>query len=505
MMSNERSAEPAGQADLRERPPGGWWSFHRLDIAIGVCALAWFIYMTASVWSSESLTAGDDAFISFQYARNLARGLGLVFNSGERIWGFTSPLQTILLGLLTSAGFDTVRAAFVTGFLWTSLAAVLLYVVAVQLLPSVLALGLALYFLHSRHGPYTLESNLLVAAQLAFVLAIIHDKGRTASILGALSCLARPDSVLLVVPLLLVNREARKAKALVWFVAVGALWEGFALLYYGAVMPNSYHAKVGLTPFWPFLENAIRYVTEFTFAPELGFTATSTRWQQGLVAVLGVLALANREVRRRLPIAYCLVLYPWVLVLAYSYIGSYGGHNWEFYSARYFLGVAAVVGLLSLGQEIGTRLTLPRMAQGAALLVLTLVLVNGVLRTRDRAAEFRIKNTSYWSGARHDTYRNIADWANQNIPQGSTVAISEVGTFAYYTDFHIIDVSGIVTRGYAPGERMKHDKFLLRFEPTYAVLYGDVREVRLSPSLNYHRIAYFPETGFTHFSLMMRR
>src|SRR5262249_45460163 len=143
MMSNERSAEPAGQADLRERPPGGWWSFHRLDIAIGVRALPWFIYSTARVWSSESPTAGDDAFISFQYARNLARGLGLVFNSGERIWGFTSPLQTILLGLLTSAGFDTVRAAFVTGFLWTSLAAVLLYVVAVDLLPRVLALGLA--------------------------------------------------------------------------------------------------------------------------------------------------------------------------------------------------------------------------------------------------------------------------------------------------------------------------------------------------------------------------
>jgi hypothetical protein len=35
---------------------------------------------------------------------------------------------------------------------------------------------------------------------------------------------------------------------------------------YGALLPNSFHAKVGLTPFWPFLMNALRYMTEFFFA-----------------------------------------------------------------------------------------------------------------------------------------------------------------------------------------------------------------------------------------------
>lgn len=474
---------------------------------MGVCALAWFAYMTASAWSGE-LIAGDDAFISFQYARNLARGFGLVFNTGERIWGFTSPLQTVILGALTSAGFETVRAGFVTGFLWAALATVLVYGLAVQLLPRTLALGLALYLLLdvSRHGSYTLESNLLVATQLAFLLAIIHGQGRTANILGALSCLVRPDSLLLVVPLLLANREARKPKALAWFVAVGTLWEGFALLYYGALLPNSLHAKVGLTPFWPFFKNALRYVTEFTFAKQLGFAAEPERWQRILVLGLGMLALVNREVRRRLPVAYCLVLYPWLLVLAYSYIGSYSGHNWEFYSARYFLGVAAAVGLLSLGQVAAARLRLPRRAEeGAVLLVLAFALVNGALRTREQAEGYRIKNTDYWLGPRYETYRNVANWVNQNVPRGSTFAISEVGTVAYYTNLHIIDVSGIVTRGYAPGERMKHDKFLLRFKPAYALLYGPVREVVLSPSLSYQRIAYFPDTGFNDFSLMMRQ
>ena len=36
----------------------------------------------------------DDAFISFRYARNIADGLGPVFNPGERVEGASNPLWT---------------------------------------------------------------------------------------------------------------------------------------------------------------------------------------------------------------------------------------------------------------------------------------------------------------------------------------------------------------------------------------------------------------------------
>src|SRR5688500_10686764 len=32
----------------------------------------------------------DDSYISYRYARNFARGLGLVYNEGERIEGYTN-------------------------------------------------------------------------------------------------------------------------------------------------------------------------------------------------------------------------------------------------------------------------------------------------------------------------------------------------------------------------------------------------------------------------------
>src|SRR5215211_7315006 len=40
----------------------------------------------------------DDAFITFRYARNLAEGLGLVYNAGEWVLGTTAPLWAIILG-----------------------------------------------------------------------------------------------------------------------------------------------------------------------------------------------------------------------------------------------------------------------------------------------------------------------------------------------------------------------------------------------------------------------
>ena len=46
--------------------------------------------------------ASEDAYIAFRYARSLAEGAGLVYNPGERVMGFTSPLWTVwcALGIL---------------------------------------------------------------------------------------------------------------------------------------------------------------------------------------------------------------------------------------------------------------------------------------------------------------------------------------------------------------------------------------------------------------------
>ena len=63
-------------------------------------ALAIVAAVGGSVWLWFALStriALEDAFITFRYARNIAQGLGFVYNPGERVLGTTTPLQTLLL------------------------------------------------------------------------------------------------------------------------------------------------------------------------------------------------------------------------------------------------------------------------------------------------------------------------------------------------------------------------------------------------------------------------
>src|SRR5262249_12296764 len=45
----------------------------------------------------------EDYFITFRFSQNLVHGKGLVFNEGERVHGFTSPLGVLLPALFYAA------------------------------------------------------------------------------------------------------------------------------------------------------------------------------------------------------------------------------------------------------------------------------------------------------------------------------------------------------------------------------------------------------------------
>src|SRR4030042_1361768 len=57
----------------------------------------------------------DDAYISFRYAENAAKGYGLVFNPGERVEGYTNFLWVILLAGFYWIGANTLLAAKAIG------------------------------------------------------------------------------------------------------------------------------------------------------------------------------------------------------------------------------------------------------------------------------------------------------------------------------------------------------------------------------------------------------
>ncbi|MGO9603197.1 MAG: hypothetical protein ACLQAT_07330 [Candidatus Binataceae bacterium] len=92
--------------------------------------LVWLVLKTSNeIVGSRYFILGDDEMISMRYARNLASGVGLVWNKGVYIQGFTSFAWTLIMTLvhllpvpdrlsslpmqLTSVGFDLLTASYI--------------------------------------------------------------------------------------------------------------------------------------------------------------------------------------------------------------------------------------------------------------------------------------------------------------------------------------------------------------------------------------------------------
>src|SRR5215217_9297644 len=86
-----------------------------VTVGIGTCFVAWaslFIYRSSSVGidGRRYFCLFDDAMISMRYAWNFSHGMGLVWNVGERIQGYTNLLMTLIMSIATLV-FDKSIAA----------------------------------------------------------------------------------------------------------------------------------------------------------------------------------------------------------------------------------------------------------------------------------------------------------------------------------------------------------------------------------------------------------
>ena len=186
--------------------------------------------------------AAEDAYITFRYARNFANGHGLVFNPGERVMGFTSPLWTLWMSLGFLIRMDSV--------LWSRLAAigadvVTLVLVAAALRRTVSRASAWCFALFFAGWPYFaamatsgMENNLML---MLMALSAVLVERRHPAAPGALAALAysRPEGVVAAAILAL---GARRRDALVAAAITAAAYLPL-LLYYGSVIPQSVFAK----------------------------------------------------------------------------------------------------------------------------------------------------------------------------------------------------------------------------------------------------------------------
>jgi arabinofuranosyltransferase len=199
----------------------------------------------------------DDAFVTLRTLDNAFHGLGLRFNPIERVQAYTHPLWLAVLAGPYALSGDAWRAPMITGMVVTALAiAVAVFGVARSWWGA--AVGLALLAASKGFVDYATSGleNPLVHLWLALLAWTALRPGvprvRAAVLLLGFLGLTRPDAVLLGAPLagaavIAAWRAGLRRDLLTAPVALApvALWLTFALVYYGDVVPNPAHAKLG--------------------------------------------------------------------------------------------------------------------------------------------------------------------------------------------------------------------------------------------------------------------
>ena len=214
----------------------------------------------------------DDAYISFRYARNLANGLGLVWNAGEYVEGYTNFLWTLLLTPSFLLHVDVV--------IWSWALSIACFAAVLWLLcqwPGAdayvrfAAAGLVVSnFSLTSYATGGLETQLVTVGVVSSAWFLALRRPIPAAIAAAAAVMARMDAVLLLAPFWLAavflpgtcgGRTRRGRTFLAGLLLVGGpvcAWLLWRHAYYGAWVPNTFLVKGGASPL-----RGLIYVTLF--------------------------------------------------------------------------------------------------------------------------------------------------------------------------------------------------------------------------------------------------
>jgi len=425
--------------------------FTRIEkIALGVALALALILM----WPLRGYLT-DDTFIHLRYAQHLARGQGLVFNPGERVYGCTSPLWVALLADAMAVGLDGVRTAKVLGGISTLLSVALFLQLMrrtvktpeLRALATVAWAGNAWMLRWSLSG---METPLAVALVLAGFVVFTEGEQwgsrpvRTGA-LWSLAALTRPEAVFLLGLwgiFLMADTENRAGLRRLVFGTLPPLmiygtWLLFARVYFGTFWPQTLSAKAAGSSGAGFpIDNLIRQ----------GKIIASTDGALLLLLVLGLI-LGGRRLWPKQVLAQRLL--PWVWILSVPALFVARGVP---VISRYLLPLLPVMAWLAwrtaeiwwCGEAPGPA----RRARAVTLGVLVTVIVLG-----QNAVVYRrsvVPHVRAFTAGLERTLIPWGRWFHRVAPPGASIATPDIGALAYYSDLPVVDLGGLVTPPMVP-------------------------------------------------------
>ena len=418
-------------------------SRHRLA-ALGATVLALASAAAFAVHVGQLRFLSDDCFISFRYSRHLVDGLGLVWNAGEAVEGYTNFLWVLLMAAALKVGLTPETVSQVLGI---GSGAVILVTLAIAgtrrhgwSLPAAFpGLLLALNGSFAAWCSSGLETMFVAALLWGAVLAYDGERQRSSrgpwgsAALLTLAVLTRPDAAVVGLVLgtaflvdVLAGRRAGRGLvvwALLPVVVVGghALWR---YQYYGSWLPNTFHAKVS-GPSW---DQAWLYLSYYHRTYAIGW----------FLPLLLVAVLPGASHRARLALA--------IIVAHLAYVVSVGGDRFEF---RFlvvllpFLAELLTEALHRLGRGGAGRRILAVAAAGA-LAGTTLWGTHHPALVGDRTSIASIESIDRYAQARAEQGRALRDLIDRGeLPRDLVLCVGGAGAVPYYTGWTTVDRRGL--------------------------------------------------------------
>jgi hypothetical protein len=421
----------------------------------------------------------DDTFITLRFARNLVEGHGLVFNSGERVEGYSSLTLALIAASLLELRIDPLFGLSVlSGAMaaWTLLLTARVEHDLVGADPARPALSALLLLAASAFAYWSLRAmeTLLFTALLLAAVSLSLREARTQRWRGsggvfALLALTRPEGaplfVLFSAALALAERFRRggwsglrhqlaNATVVLGVVSIHFAWRWH---YYGELLPNTFYAKV--TGGAGQLATGVRYLGEFAlafplFAASLAFSV----------------ALLARPVRERFA-QPALVLAIYTTVLAYvAYVVVVGADFMPYF--RFFVPVLPLCAVLTAGCLRG----LPRRVSGPVVLALFALQTAASLATEQPYRAFVAHRTAVVG-------ERVGAWLAERLAPDDWIAVNTAGSLPYVSRLPTIDMLGltdaqiahrpiyIVSEGWA-GHRRGWGEYVLRRRPRVILWYN---------------------------------
>lgn len=458
-------------------------------------AFAWF---TDHVW--------EDYYITYRSSKNLATGHGLVFNPGDKLHTFTSPLGV----LLPAAAFALTGNTSDTGALWIfrvmsaaalAGAVVLLATLAARLRYAAWAAGfvVAALLLDAKILDFTIN-GMETAFMLLFLAhalwAHLHPGPRQWVHLGgawAGLMWTRPDSFIYVglvgIGFWLFNDAAssghNRRSLIVLYLKAGLLttalylpWLLWAWWYYGSPVPHTIVAKGTLSAHKHTLENFLntalklpwlawqgQATLELTWLPSYHMLGGWPKWFElasRAAATLGCLLWLVPGLRREARAA------SFAFFGAHVYLTCFPYFPFPWYvPPTTLLGVFALAGLLA--QAIGTGAPIRRLTRPAALAGAVLFLGVSTWATLAVARQVEAQQRLVENGVR----KAAGEWLRVHAKPGDTVAMEPLGYIGYFSGLKTYDYPGMSSREMVAARARQGEDWIAlvsHLEPDWLVL-----------------------------------